>query len=287
LLNLADCRERNHQLASAWALFGEAERRARAASDDKLARVGANHAHKLEPRLSRLTLAVAADRQVAGLELVRNGERVDAASWNRPLPVDGGTLMITARAPGFAPWSTTKLVKPEADAQTIAIPRLVASPPAVVATRPVPASESPSPTSTAAPEPVASSPPAVASVELAARVEHDATPVADVPERASYTVPIVVGAGAVALGVGALGFELAGSKRYDDAKRATDQHAQDTLESGANNRHYVAQGLGVAAVAAAGVSVYLFVRSHNQRRETVAVAPVASPQLTGLAVGRW
>ena len=44
LLNLADCREKNRQLASAWGAFVEANRMARANGDDKLARVAAKRA---------------------------------------------------------------------------------------------------------------------------------------------------------------------------------------------------------------------------------------------------
>jgi hypothetical protein len=124
LLNLADCREQNHQLATAWGTFVDANRAARASNNDKFARVAAHHARKLEPRLSKLTIAVSADRQVSGLEILRNGELVNPASWNHALPIDGGTYTITARAPGRAPWSITRKIKIESDAQTVDIPKL-------------------------------------------------------------------------------------------------------------------------------------------------------------------
>ncbi|HMG21874.1 MAG TPA: hypothetical protein VK607_11170, partial [Kofleriaceae bacterium] len=118
LLNLADCREKNDQLATAWGAFAEANRMARAAGNDKLARVATDHAKKLEPRLSRLTIAVPADRQVPGLQVARNGEAVHPASWNHALPIDGGTYTITARAPGRAPWSALRTIAAEGDGQT-------------------------------------------------------------------------------------------------------------------------------------------------------------------------
>src|SRR5262245_58083088 len=43
LLNLADCREQNHQLATAWGAFVEAQRMARAAGNDKLLKVATSH----------------------------------------------------------------------------------------------------------------------------------------------------------------------------------------------------------------------------------------------------
>ena len=52
LLNLAGCREKNHQLASAWGLFLEAERQTRSATDaaqQQLHGTSQDLARKLEP----------------------------------------------------------------------------------------------------------------------------------------------------------------------------------------------------------------------------------------------
>ncbi|HET7504706.1 MAG TPA: hypothetical protein VFK02_26975 [Kofleriaceae bacterium] len=124
-LNLADCRERNHQLATAWSAFLEADRMAQAIGDARLARVAQSHARKLEPRLSRLTISIPADRLVPGLEVLRGSDRVLSAVWNHAVPVDGGTYTITARANGFGSWSVAKSIKDEADAQTVEIPKLI------------------------------------------------------------------------------------------------------------------------------------------------------------------
>src|SRR5262245_18826307 len=43
LLNLADCREQNHQLATAWELFRQAKDMAAAAGDSKLQGIATNH----------------------------------------------------------------------------------------------------------------------------------------------------------------------------------------------------------------------------------------------------
>lgn len=129
LLNLADCREQNHQLATAWGAFVDANRLARASNNAKLAQVASNHARKLESRLSKLTINVPADRQVPGLEILRNTEPINPAGWNHALPIDGGTYTITARAPGRAPWSTTRTIKVESDAQVVEIPKLTEAKP--------------------------------------------------------------------------------------------------------------------------------------------------------------
>jgi hypothetical protein len=332
LLNLADCRERNHQLATAWGTFSDANRLARTGNNAKLAGVASSHARKLEPRLSKLTISVPADRQVAGLEVLRGDEPVNPASWNHALPVDGGTYTITARAPGRAPWSITKTIKIEGDAQTIEIPALTAAkpaaPPAVagagtrpaappaaagVATRPAapPAVADPRPAAPPAAAVRTGSPPDVVPAAPPTRpVAPPAKPVtvanngdqvdaalpwptpavSDQPEAPpSRMLPLAVGAGALVLGGAAFGFHLSGNSTYDKAKAATTQDRRDDLESSANTRRYVAEALGVAAIGCAGVAVYLFVRSRGEHRaETAAMVPVASPQLTGLAVvGRW
>jgi hypothetical protein len=103
LLNQASCREKNGQLATAWGLFIDAERQSRAATDgptQQLHQVANDHAAKLEHRLSTLTISVAPENRVGGLEILRNNDPVDPGAWNKPLPVDGGTYRVTARAPG-------------------------------------------------------------------------------------------------------------------------------------------------------------------------------------------
>jgi hypothetical protein len=293
LLNLADCREQNHQLATAWGAFVDANRMARATGNDKLARVATNHAHKLEARLSKLTIAVPADHQLAGLEVVRGGDRVDPAGWNHALPLDGGTYTITARAPSRSPWSITRTIKPESDAQTVEIPRLAEATPATTAAAGAGAGSPPD-----APPAVASRPDAhaVVSPSVADTSPAPRTPPAEQAEseRAGprYIWPIALGVGALAAGGAALGFNIAGDHKYDDAVAANkrgDKSTADSLYQGANTRRYFAQGFAAAAVGCAGAAVYLYLRDRGDRKpETTAVAPVASPRFAGLAVtGSW
>ncbi|HEY4118219.1 MAG TPA: tetratricopeptide repeat protein, partial [Byssovorax sp.] len=109
-LNQANCREKNDQLATAWGEFLVVERSTRAASDDdgkRTHRVAAEHAGKLEARLSTLTVRVPDDVRIGGLEILRGTEAVDPALWGKAIPVDGGTYKVVARAPGNAEWATT------------------------------------------------------------------------------------------------------------------------------------------------------------------------------------
>src|SRR3954471_5892800 len=97
---LGQCRERNHQLASAWSAYQAARARARDADkrDFASARITA-----LEPQLSYLTVTVSETSRAAGVTITRNGARLDPLLWNRPLPIDGGDYAIEARAPGRRP----------------------------------------------------------------------------------------------------------------------------------------------------------------------------------------
>jgi tetratricopeptide (TPR) repeat protein len=127
LLNVAACREKLGQFATAWGLFLDAARQTRSASDaatQQLHNVAQAHAEKLESRVSKLTINVPQRSQVDGLEIARGTERVSAGLWNRALPIDGGTYTITARAPGANQWSTQITVAAESDTRTIEIPDL-------------------------------------------------------------------------------------------------------------------------------------------------------------------
>jgi serine/threonine-protein kinase len=253
LLNLAGCREMNGQLATAWGLFLEAERQTRVASDDathQLHDVAKTRADALEPRVSKLTINVPDKSRVDGLDILREGEHVDAVMWNRALPMDGGTYTITARAPGANDWSTKVTVGVEADTKTVDIPDLRNLSHDLHDKQP--------PKETPAPLPP--------------------------PHHASKALPIAVGAGAVVLGGVAVGLELDAESTYNKAKaELTSQARRDSLYNSANTKRFVADGLAIGGVVCAGAAVWLYVRSrHADERTTVVVTP------TGVAVvGRF
>jgi len=264
LLNQASCREKNGQLATAWGLFLDAERQSRAATDDatrQLHQVATDHAAKLEPRLSTLTITVPAENRVGGLEILRNNELVDPGAWNKALPVDGGTYQITARAPANADWSSTITVGVENDAKTIETPKLKAA-----ALQPSHATGPGSP-----PHPAAA--------------EH----------QRSKLLPRVLGGAALGLVGGAVGFELWASSTYNQSKREPDNARQDSLWHSASTRRYVAEGLGVAGIACAGVAVWLYLRGGDQERTSTVrqasrlfVEPILGNDRAGLALeGRY
>ena len=242
LLNHASCREKNGQLATAWGLFLDAERQSRSASDDagrQLHQVASDHANKLEPRLSTLTITVASENRVRGLEILRNSDPVDAGAWNKALPVDGGTYKITAHAPGNAEWSSTVTVAPERDAKTIEIPKLTAAA-------------------------LSSSPPHSAGSTTAS----GAPVMTESGHHRSRLVPLVLGGAALALGGGAIAFELSARSSNDKIAAERDNAKRDSLYNSANNKRHAAEAFGVASVACAGVAVWLYLRAGSDPEST-------------------
>ncbi len=103
-LNLGDCREKNKQLASAWATFLKAAATAKNENDPKRALEAKRRAKLLEPKLKYLTIKVADDRKYDGLEITRDGQPVDPAVWNQRVPVDQGTHDLVGKAPHRESW---------------------------------------------------------------------------------------------------------------------------------------------------------------------------------------
>lgn len=127
LMKLADCREREGRLATAWELFLQVERQTR--GDGRYGAMGTvarDRAVALEARLSYLTINVADEVRIDGLEVALDETVIDAGAWNRALPIDGGAHVITGRAPGHEAWSTTVSVGAERDKKAVEVPRFKA-----------------------------------------------------------------------------------------------------------------------------------------------------------------
>jgi hypothetical protein len=259
LINLAGCRERLGQLATAWALFVEAEQQTASSSDartQQLHQVAQDHAQKLEPDLSRLTIRVPPASRIDGLVIVRAREHVDATLWDRALPVDAGTYQISASAPGAVTWSTEISIAVEKDSKLVEIPRL----------QPEPVAAPSQPTTATAAEPVHEP----IGVTVRAR---DVPPAA--PARSSQLLPLALGAGAVALAGGAIDFSFWGDSAYDSAKKEmSDPGRRAWLYDSANTRRYVAEGLAVASVACAGAAVWVYLR-HRGHERALALSPTS------------
>ncbi len=246
-LNLANCREKNQQYASAWGHFIEAARQARSnPAQANLVTVVQERAEQLEPRLSHLIINVADEARVDGLAITRDGEPVDPAIWNRDLPVDGGRYVVAGKAPGYEPWSTTVTVRASGDKQSVNVPRFATAP----------ASD--------------------------ADGDDDGDDGDEPGARPRRTVGALTGerklalgawaVGAVGLGAG-LALELKSRGTFDDAKASPDNAERHALtDQASRERLYatLAAGVGVAVVA---TGVYLWIDGAPRRGGDVAVVP--------------
>jgi serine/threonine-protein kinase len=155
LLNLGDCREKLGQLATAWALFRRAEAIAHRSADDARREAEARRrADRLEDRLPRLEIDV--PHPADGMEVRRDDEVVDAATFGAALPIDPGAHTIVATATGRVPWKRTlRIDGPHAQLTVPALDRVPSAP--VLAVEPVVAVPEPVP----APAPPHAPPPVV------------------------------------------------------------------------------------------------------------------------------
>ncbi len=126
-MNLADCREKNGELSSAWGLFLEIALDLKGNTKQQaMLDVAKKRAAALEPRVSYLTISVPDESRVAGLVITRNGIEIDSGFWNRAMPIDGGTYKIEASAPGHEAWSTSVEIPLEQGAAHVDVPKFKA-----------------------------------------------------------------------------------------------------------------------------------------------------------------
>jgi hypothetical protein len=126
-VNLADCYEKTGKIASAWARYLEAEALAQRAGQPEREVYAREHAAALEPKISRL--GITAPTAPPGLEVRRDGVVLDAAILGTAVPVDPGTHLVEARAPGKKPWSRTVEIALVAGRVAVEIPPLEDSAP--------------------------------------------------------------------------------------------------------------------------------------------------------------
>jgi len=126
-LNLGDCREKNKQLASAWAMFIKASQTAKRIGDRAREKEAKRRIALLQPKLAYLTIRVPRPARIAGLVVHRNGSVVEAATYDQPVPVDPDEYRITVEAPDHERWERTIAVNDTS--KTIEVPPLEVAPP--------------------------------------------------------------------------------------------------------------------------------------------------------------
>ena len=221
LLNLATCHETQGRLATAWSEFNDAISAARRDGREDRVRYAQEHLAAIEPKLSRLTITVAPDADLEGLEITLNGSSIGRAALGVATPLDPGEHVITAGAPGKKEWSVTVKLETPGESKMVAVPALERAPVPVVQ-----------------PGPVLTSPPPLGP-----------PPAADVRmERPTPTAVYVSGVITLALAAGA----AITSSMY---VRDNGEKSEDSVRT----LGYVNLGFYAAAAAGAAATTYLYV----------------------------
>jgi hypothetical protein len=196
-------------------------------------------ANALQPRLSLLSINVSeAVAATPNLEILRDGEVLGAATWNVPIPIDGGDHVIEARAPGKIAFQQSVTVAAENAAANIDIPPLEDAPPEPVDAAPV--------------EPVAAAP--------TTPVDQGAAP------RSGFSTLQWVGIGTAGLGVVSLGVGGVFLSTLMDEQEASEADCDDNVcgdegfaaRNRARDAGDTASILGVAGVVLIGAGATLY-----------------------------
>jgi hypothetical protein len=123
LLNLARCREKLGQTATAWATYHEAIRVAKSAGQADREKAARERIAALEPSLPKLTIVVSSESRSNKVQLRRDGVGLPPEIYGLTVPVDPGEHVIDATASGRKPWSTKVNVAERASA-IITVPEL-------------------------------------------------------------------------------------------------------------------------------------------------------------------
>jgi hypothetical protein len=286
LIRLAECREHNHQLASASAAYRDAlarvkDPRKRAYAQQQLAAI--------EPQLSYLTVVVPDDRRLEGLAVNCDDRPLDGALWNQPQPIDGGDHVIAAQADGREAWRTTVQVPVERGQIRVEVPRLAElARPAPAPREPVVAPREPA----VAPSPQGTPSPPEAPSPLALP-QGDR----DVPSPSIFTTRRRIGVGVAVVGASAavLGVVLGGAakgKQSDALALCPDGPAcqrADAANALVRTGHRQALeaniAFGVAAAAAIGAgALWLTGAPATESPRRVTLVPELAPGWAGIAV---
>jgi hypothetical protein len=251
LLNLADCREKNGQYATAWGHFIDAMRMTRGdVAQQSLFNTAKDRSVRLEGKLSYLIINVPDAARVEGLAITRNGVEVDPAEWNKDIPVDGGEYKVEGKAPAYEAWSTTVTVGKEQDKQSVNVPKFTEMPKKKL-------------------------PPGEGGAE---------------PSSFTGKRKIAAGVGAVGVVAAVVGTVMytSASGTYDDAKAATTQADRDRLVDDANGKYLQAQILWGVGAAAVGTAAFLWFTGGPAALEATEASDgevTFTPRITGDSAG--
>jgi hypothetical protein len=247
LLALAVCHEAQGRLATAWVEFSDAMRAAQRDKRDDRVQLAREHLAQIEPKLSRLTIAVAPQAASTDLELRLDGVRIGPAAQGVALPVDPGRHQVEASAKGRLSFSQEVVIGPNADQRVIVVPALGEPPPIA--------------------PPLAPAPPAVVGPRA--------------PDRVASARPIptsvyVAGVASFALAGAAIGTGVA----YGEG--AENCHRDSSRCDAARRVGWLNIGLTTAAAVGAGVTLYLYVSRPSATTEAASVSVWGDPASAGV-----
>jgi hypothetical protein len=269
LLNLAACHEKQGKLATAWLEYSDALVAARRDGRDDRVDYARQRAAELEPKLSRLTIVLAPDADEPELTLELDGASVGRAVLGAATPVDPGTHVVRATAPGKKPWQQSIEIGAVADQQSLTVPRLEIAP--------VPEA-GPAPTVPAA----ASAPGSQAPAASPTSPERDHLP-RPIPTSVYVSGGITLG---LLAGAGITGLVYQNKKRdHDDlaGREGSDSDAVQQRKDSALRWGYANMGMWIGTAVGASVTTYLFV-TRPARPQTARLVPWAGPGSAGLSV---
>jgi hypothetical protein len=264
LVHLAACHESEGKTATAWSEFNEAlswARRDRRADREAYAKA---RLEEIEPRLVKLTVAVAPRSRAAGLAISRDGRALPEIEWGIAIPVDPGEHVVGAVAPGYIPWTKRTRVDRQTGSVAVDVPALVLDPSRLGTV--------PAPFNAAAPTPTAAVPSSAPGGPDSPSDPFDSG-------ATRRRVGIALGAGGLAGLAVAVAFDVrAHSKAASRDAAAQDGDAEKTaaLHAEARSAQTMAFVLGGAALAALGTGVWLYLTAPAATRVVHVVPQVAA-----------
>jgi hypothetical protein len=269
LLNLALCHEQIGKYASAYTELNESLARAQREHRQDREESVKSHLQAVSPKVSRLTVTLAAGAEVDGLAVTLDGVELRKPSWGVPTIVDPGDHVVVAKAPGRVTWTKTANIGASADNKSIVVQPLEKE---------------------SASAPVSSATAQQAATSNAATSTSPPTPPASAANDGSgrRTLGIVLaGVGGAGLVVGTV-FGVVASNEWSSARGDCPgnvcRSVQDRSKYDAVGWHADASTVGFIAggvALAAGAFFFLTAPSPN----AVRVGAVISPNVAGVSVG--
>ncbi|HET7505082.1 MAG TPA: hypothetical protein VFK02_28885 [Kofleriaceae bacterium] len=265
-INLADCREKNGQVATAWATFVKTAATAKHAGDGEREAEARRRAALLEPKLVYLTITVPAESRVDGLMIKRNDTVLDEVLWDQKLPVDPDEYTISAEAPGHEKWSTSVVVKTKSKKVEVPVLERRSEPRRAVPVAP-PAGE----------------------VGVREREREPAPPPRSLTGRRKLSL-VIAGIGVAAIGVGA-GFGILAGRDEDKSDElcpeimCSSEHGVDLNQRARRDALIANIGFAAGGVAIAGAAV-LWLTGSPKSTEALSFAPLVGAGQVGVSFAR-